>query len=235
MSLSRSSSLFEGTEGHFFIYLTPSCSSFHVRRESLFAWCTHTARHDAVYLFQVAPHLNGTFKLAVKNNLKGKDFFFWLHISPRLCRVALWQRRTKKDTPIALETVISVSHFCGRSEQVTDQWLKLWKNGWQRNRRPAGSHLFLHTFDSQIFTVLSLETKRQRGGMISSRKSRRTQQRGENNRTSIRHSCFQNKSLYIRHNTKTQTSKSTSNTHTQTSLKTLPHGVIVKTPLQPKV
>lgn len=71
-------------------------------------------------------------------------------------------KKEKKDTPIALETVTSVSHFCGRSEQVTDQWLKLWKNGWQRNRRPTGSHLFLHTFDSQIFTVLSLETKGER-------------------------------------------------------------------------
>lgn len=178
------------------------------------------------------------FQIGSKKNLKGKYFFFWLHISPRLCRVALWQRRKKKDTPIALETVISVSHFCGRSEQVTDRWLKLWEK-WLTKEPPSQrfSPLPPHLWQPDLHRLVAGDEERERGGMMSSRKSRRTQQRGENNRTSIRHSRFQNKSLYIRHNTKTWTSKNTSNTHThtQTSLKTLPHGVTVKTPLQPKV
>lgn len=62
----------------------------------------------------------------------------------------------KKNTLIALEAVFAVPQLFDRSEQVTEQELKLQQDGRQKKNHLC-YHLFLHTFDDQIFTVLSLD------------------------------------------------------------------------------
>lgn len=172
------------------------------------ALCFHGGEYT-FYLVQVVSHLHGTFKLASKKKSE-RQIVFFLPLNTYATSALSFCTLTKKkiNTLIALETVFSESRL---REQVADQALRKQQGGPYREH--FSCHLFLHTFDNQIFTVLSLKRETERGRWDDEqRKARRTQQREKMREDQSDSLPFQNNPLYVRHNTKRLTSKCASHT-----------------------
>lgn len=122
-------------------------------QETVYPW---TARRPG-------SHLYGTFKLTgSEKKERQRALCLWIRIPPQLCHFAPRQRKKHLD---CTESMFYRRHVVERRSRISN-----WRSSdFAHEEEPRSRHLFLHTFDNQIFTVLSLkgENREKEGGLMS--------------------------------------------------------------------